>query len=137
MNRVGNTGARGRLSSVSDGNRNSKDCSERTLHGTERAKPPVHPRKRKQFSGTFVDNRPGKPIFNFLSGLDLGLHHLSRFFPGMAWTLFWCDAISNNGKSAHWDVYKDQWREAGWFLRGDGIYKGNLDGGNLQQVYSW
>ncbi|KAE9547124.1 hypothetical protein FO519_009665 [Halicephalobus sp. NKZ332] len=58
-------------------------------------------------------------------------------FTGYPWTLFYCDVATSDGKSQHWDVYKDFWGDVGWFLRGDGIYKGNLDGSGINKDISW
>uniref|UniRef100_A0AC34GEH7 S-protein homolog n=1 Tax=Panagrolaimus sp. ES5 TaxID=591445 RepID=A0AC34GEH7_9BILA len=50
-------------------------------------------------------------------------------------TLFYCDVKTNDGKSKRWDVYTGNEDSKNWYLRGDGIYTGGADGGNLEKKH--
>lgn len=52
-------------------------------------------------------------------------------------TLFWCVARVSDGRTKHWDVYKGKQRSQNWYLRGDGIYTGDVRGNGLLKKHSW
>ena len=80
--------------------------------------------------------------------LDDGQSFEWEFTPNLLGnTLYWCDVTTSDGKSKHWDVYKDGVNtcfskdisnsDRAWYMRGDGIYRGSMQGADLCRQHTW